>query len=291
MQRILEGLGEPEGPVALADGGVVFVEMASDRACVARTGAGGERIELCRPGGRPNGLAVDGDGDFWIAGGPADAVGRMSPQGEILGAIRDGFRWPNDLAFGPDGRLYLTDSGVRPEDMVQHGRLRADWLELDYRGEVVEIEPRDGRVLRRLARGLKFANGIAFGPDGALYYHESHTGLVYRQPLDGEPAVYANVLDRPPTDRFRGPDGMAFAEDGTLYCAIFGAGCLAVVAPGGEVVERLRIDGPAPTNVAFAEDDSGDLFVTEAREGRLLRLHVGRRGLPLHKPKLGLARR
>jgi len=283
---VVNGLHEPEGPVVLPDGDVALVQMAAAHASVSRTTPAGERRDICRPGGRPNGLALDGDGCLWVAGAPDQAVGRYTADGELRLAVRDGFDWPNDVAFGPDGLLYLTDSGITLAEMLDGSELRRDWLDLEYRGAVVQIDPREGRVLRRLATGLKFANGIAFSPAGELYFSESLTGVIYRQPLDGPAVPYAQVLDRPPTTRFRGPDGMAFAADGTLFSAVFGAGYVAVVAPGGGSVERIPLDGAAPTNVAFAEDGSGDIFVTEVQKGVLLRIAVGKPGLALRKPRL-----
>jgi gluconolactonase len=60
---------EPEGPVCLENGQVYLVEMARASACVSRTDVKGRRHEVGRPGGRPNGLTIDGDGDLWITGG------------------------------------------------------------------------------------------------------------------------------------------------------------------------------------------------------------------------------
>jgi gluconolactonase len=266
--------------------------MAAQRACVSRGTPAGERVEIIRSGGRPNGLAIDGDGCFWVAGSPARCIGRFSPQGELLMVVDGGetpFIYPNDLAFGPDGLLYMTDTGWSPDSLVHVPGQPIDFESFHYEGAVAQIDPRDGKLLRRLASGIRFTNGVAFGPDGELYFNETLTGLIYRQPLHGPAEPYANVnAGRPPGPHLKGPDGMAFAADGTLYCAVFGDSCVAVVpAGGGQVTERIVVDGNRPTNVAFAEDGSGDIFVTEVQKGVILRIPVGRAGVPLPKPRLG----
>ena len=80
----------------------------------------------------------------------------------------------------------------------------------------------------------------------------------------------------------RGPDGMAFSEDGRLWCAVFGQGDMTVLGPDGGVVERLEVAGSAPTNVAFGRPGEGRLYVVEDEHGRMEVYDVGVDGLPLH---------
>jgi gluconolactonase len=50
---------------------------------------------------------------------------------------------------------------------------------------------------------------------------------------------------------FRGPDGMAFSDDGRLWCTVYGEWQVTVLDGAGRVVERLQTKGRLPTNVAF----------------------------------------
>jgi gluconolactonase len=288
---VATGLAQPEGPVCLADGSIFLVEMDESRECLTQILDGGERRVIARPGGRPTGLAVDAGGCFWVAGGPSNSLVQLSPDGRILKTImgddEGAFLFPNDLAFGPNGLLYMTDSGMRPGEFIQGMAIRPDFFTARYEGCVLEIDPTAGRVLRRLASRLRFANGIAFGPDGALYANESLTGSIYRlTPLDEHcrAEVFSNVLPETHSDRFVGPDGMAFDVGGRLYCTIYGLQQVAVVDRSGQVGQRLQTNGGLPTNVAFTPGTSA-MLVTEVELGALEVLQAVDPGIPLHIPR------
>ena len=55
----------------------------------------------------------------------------------------------------------------------------------------------------------------------------------------------------------------------------------------GAVIERLPLDGPNPTNCAFAQTGA-TLYVTEVDKGKVEAIPVPCGGLALHRPKLGL---
>lgn len=290
---LYRGLLQPEGPVLTLDGSLVLVEMAEERACLTRFDAQGRRVEISQPGGRPTGVAVDGDGYYWVAGGPGNSLVRLSPQGQTVLTIHgDGegpFLFPNDLAFGPDGALYMTDSGMRPDEFISGLAIRGDFATARYDGCVFKIDPLAGRVLARLETGIRFTNGIAFDASGALFYAETLTARIYRHDLEGRPELFAQL---PPHDSrgFCGPDGMAFGTSGNLYCAVYGAGYVAVVSSSGELIERLVTNGDRPTNVVFGHGN-GRLLVTEVQNGCVEIIDVDDAPLQLSHPVLGGAGR
>ena len=51
------------------------------------------------------------------------------------------FLFPNDLCFGPDGALYLTDSGASLHASRRMVKFVADYMDVDYDGRVYRIEP------------------------------------------------------------------------------------------------------------------------------------------------------
>ncbi len=283
------GFSQPEGPVHLADGSLAIVEMGENRECVTLISPDGATRTVARPGGRPTGLALDGDGCLWVAGGPANSLVRLDPSGaemlRVTGSRDDAFLFPNDLAFGPDGMLYMTDSGILPRELISGLAIRSDFLTYPYRGQVVRIDPRKGVVERQLARDLRFANGIAFDGDGVLHYAETLTGRIHRQPLDEAPEVFAAMAGAAVSDRFTGPDGMAFDEDGRLFCAIYGESRIAVADPGGRPLPSLRTNGDRPTNVAFRGAERL-LMVTEVANGAVEIVPTSAAGLPLHVPRI-----
>ena len=197
----------------------------------------------------------------------------------------ESFLFPNDLCFGPDGVLYLTDSGVRIDDFAPNNQVRKDYMNVHYDGRVYRIDPLTKSV-KKIDTGLRFTNGIAFGLDGLLYVNETLTGNVYRYGwrngnISGPRELFGNVIraDAPPG--WKGPDGMAFDQNGLLYVAVFGQGDITVLGFGGEVVRRIPTSGILPTNIAFALPQEHRIHVTEYEHGQMETFSVDCDGLPL----------
>lgn len=282
---------DPEGPVAMADGSWLFVEGAADRGCVTQVSADGLGRRIVKKTGRPNGLAVDTELAIWVAESKTPSLVRLSLAGEAeviaTGCEGEPFLFPNDLCFGPDGAIYLTDSGVFIDSFAPHGKIRSDYADVDYDGRVYRIDPQTSEAAL-IDRGLRFTNGIAFGPDNRLYVNETLTGNVYRYGwLDGRVSapreLYGNVKrpDAPPG--WKGPDGMAFDKEGLLYVAVFGQGDVTVLGRDGDVVRRLETQGRLPTNVAFALPGKQAIFVTEYENAQVEIFSVNCDGMTLWK--------
>lgn len=69
-------------------------------------------------GGRPDGAAVDSEGNYWVAMFEGGRILKLSPLGDQLDEIRLPVRCPTMVAFGgADLRtLYITTAGKRPAD-------------------------------------------------------------------------------------------------------------------------------------------------------------------------------
>ncbi|MDA1296872.1 MAG: SMP-30/gluconolactonase/LRE family protein [Chloroflexi bacterium] len=291
MTIFVDGLMNPEGPVLLPDGSLCLVEMHLSRGWILWLSADGTERRVVAKTGRPNGMTLGADGTLWVA----ESVNPPSLLNVTLdGAVRvvatscagKDFFFPNDLRFGPDGMLYMTDSGVRIGDWQKAPP--AERQVTPTEGRLYRIDPAtgDGEII---GTGYEFTNGIAFGADNSLYVAATQSGLIYRHRwadgrISGEKEVFASVVDesRGPMG-FRGPDGMAFGTDGNLYVAVVGQQDVTVLGPDGGVVRRIALEGPAPTNVAFGPAGSGKLYVTEQGVGHLEVHNVETDGLPLMK--------
>lgn len=283
------GLQNPEGPVALPDGSWVIVEGGAERGCITHISADGQTKRIVKKTGRPNGLAVDADGVIWAAESKTPSLLRVTMEGkaEVVATGCDGeaFLFPNDLCFGPDGALYMTDSGVFIDNFAPNNQIRPDYMDVDYDGRVYRIDVETGQVTK-IDTGIKFTNGIAVGPDTLLYANETLTGNIYRYEwkngqISGPRILFGNVIrpDAPPG--WKGPDGMAFSADGRLYSAVFGQRDVTVLGRDGAVVERIPTMGKLPTNVAFALPGRRRIHVTEYEFGQLEAFDVPADGLPL----------
>ena len=94
----------------------------------------------------PHGIVVDEDDNLWIIdagvieGEKGNQIFKFSPQGTLLlelgepGIRGDGpgqFNEPSDLAFGPDGTLYILDGHINPDSnrRIVHMTAEGDFIE------------------------------------------------------------------------------------------------------------------------------------------------------------------
>lgn len=289
---VASGLQSPEAPVLLEDGSWLVVEMSEARGCVSHIDRDGGRRTICRTG-RPNGLALASDGSILIAESrvaailqlgrdwreTSDSWGVLADRNEAGGPML----FPNDLCFGPDGALYVTDSGLPLEAMRRDLLASSDPGSLPFDGRLYRIDPATGEV-ETVESGMGHLNGISLGPDGALYTNDTISGDVYRYEFASGSITgretFGNVIDRTLPPGFRGPDGMAHDSDGNLYVTVFNQGEIVVLDRHGQWVDRISTHGRQPTNVAFGADEKA-IYVTERETGTLQRLRALGEGAPL----------
>lgn len=288
-----DNLSAPEGPVLLPDRSWLVVEMCPGKGCITHIGTDGKsRRTICKIG-RPNGLAVDKAGIIWVAESvnpPSLVKVTMDGAAEVVLTGCDGtsFLFPNDLAIGPDGAIYLTDSGVLFNELVAPGGLiRHDFMGMAMDGRLYRIDV-EARHVEMIDSGFRFTNGLAFGPDNDLYVAETLTGMIYRYgctdgKVVGGREAFGQIIERGKGSRgFQGPDGMAFGTDGCLYVAVYGQGHIAVLGPDGTLVRRVATKGAKPTNLAFGAPGERKIYVTEDEYGVLEAIDVDTDGLPLY---------
>lgn len=286
MQVFARNLGFPEAPLVLPDGSFLFVEMSADTGWIIHVTADGQSRETIAKTGRPNGLARDSRGNIWVAETQQRALLKMQIDGsyEVFATASgsEPFLFLNDVAFAPNGELFLTDSGILHDDIVPGGQLVPNYRDLNFDGRVYRIDV-SSKTVEIVDRGFKFTNGLAFGPDGALYVAETLTGNIYRYAsrngrVVGQRELFGNVIEQFNPADLKGPDGMKFGADGNLYVCVFGQGDVTVLGRDGTVVERIKVDGALPTNLAFK---GRQIYLTEVTTGTVQVFDVETEGLPL----------
>lgn len=111
---LLEGVVRPSGIGLAPDGLTVHVGDAHTGELLSCAPDGTARRTFARvPDGAPDGLAVDADGDVWVALGPGGGIARFTPDGEL----RERYDVPgadvvSSLAFAGDDDLLVGTSGA-----------------------------------------------------------------------------------------------------------------------------------------------------------------------------------
>jgi gluconolactonase len=296
---IATGLGFPEGPVALPDGSVLFVEIAAGR--LTRVLPDGELQVIAQLGGGPNGAAIGSDGYCYVCnnggfnwrtddgftrpigeatdykGGSIQRVDLTTGKVETLYTHCDGIplHGPNDIVFDSQGGFWFTDFGKKFADRMMHG--------------AVYYARTDGAFICRRAFPVLTPNGVGLSPDGGtLYVSETETSRLWSYPvtapgeLELQPFPSPNggrlVQGLPGYQRF---DSLAVEEGGNVCVATLVRGGINVFSPGGELVEFHEAPEGYCTNICFGGQDMRTAYITLSGYGQLLAVNWPRPGLRL----------
>jgi xylono-1,5-lactonase len=258
METLARGYGLVEGPVWVSGRGLMFSDVLNGGVfCLGddgrvvpvfehRRGVGGMALHTA------GGLIVSGRNVSYkpFDGGETRVLLDRNPAEGNVGY--------NDLTTDSAGRIYVGSLGSSPVFANEPGAAPAAgdlWL-IDLDGSS-----------RRVGREIWLTNGLGFSPDGATLYHsDSAERTVWRYRVHpggdlGPKEPFVTTVDGV-------PDGLAIAEDGTIWVALAGGGHgVAVFDPAGARVDFVRIPEPMCTSVCFGGDDLRDLYVVSGSTG------------------------
>ena len=263
-------LDHPEGVTVGPDG---LVYAGGEAGQIYRVAAGGRVDELASTDGFMYGVTLDADRNVYACDFGNAAMMRISASGEISmyssGTPEQPIRVPNFAAFDDAGNLYVTDSGT--------------WGEDD--GLVFRVAP--GGATSVWTDGVpRFPNGCCLTESGdALLVVESRRRAIVRVPISDDGSAGASEIVADLTGAQ--PDGIALAEDGTMWVGCYRPDRIYRIAPDGAI--EVFADDPdgvvlnQPANIAFL----GDRIVVSSLGGwNLMAAPVGVRGLPLRYPSI-----
>jgi gluconolactonase len=275
-RRVEEGLRLPAGLRTVADGldhpeGICWCPRAQ---ALYVGGESGQLYRVPLSGGAPElvgqvaggfllGLAADAAGRIYACDVKNHRVQRFSPDGEVE-PYGDEIGYPNWPVFGPDGALYVSDSGSW--DGAEAGIVRI---------------ARGGRTERLPVPGLRFPNGMALRHK-RLYVAESTWPGVVSVPLDGGAVDPVVALERVI------PDGLAFDAEGGLWISCWQPNRILRLAPDGALTvvadDWSGIHVLSPNNLAFAGPLLDELAFPALAGDFVRAFQPGVQGMPLDYP-------
>lgn len=230
---------------------------------------------------RNMGIALAGDGTLYLCDNQGwSGAGELAFKGRML-AVRadDGgtileehtVAWdmehPNGVRIR-DGKLYVTQSVMTrvsdPSGLMVSAVYRFDLSDRDVHVTNTLDDPQIiATFLTHDPVAQYGADGIVFGPDGALYVGNFGDGQVYRITFDERGEVVANEPWAADPAQLRSTDGMIFDDDGFLYIADFSANAIGKVSPDG-VVSRLA-ESPDSDGLGGELNQPGEPIVWDGR--------------------------
>jgi len=295
---VAEGLQFPEGPIALANGDVVLVEI--QRRTLTRVKPDGRTEIIAEVGGGPNGAAIGPDGAVYITnnGGsftyhdvnginvpgatPANYMGGSIQRVDLadgtvttLYTACEGRRLegPNDIVFDKTGGFWFTDHGTSTPTGRNYGGL--------YYAKA------DGGSVSKVRWDMISPNGVGLSPDEkTVYVADTYLGRLWAFDVL-EPGVLA---DPPPFQPGRVVcnlpgyqllDSLAVEAGGKVCVATIINGGITAFDPDGST-EHFPFPDLLCTNICFGGADRRDAWVTASGTGKLYRCRWPRPGLKLN---------
>ncbi len=296
-ETVASGLRFPEGPVVMADGSIIVVEI--EKKCITRCWGGGKTEVIATPGGGPNGLAIGPDGALWVCnnggfqyhevngllipgncpddydGGRIERVDLSTYKVErVLDTVGGNpLKGPNDLVFDKAGNLYFTDHGKTYPRQRDFGGLyflargSSDAKELDFH--------------------YASPNGVGLSPDETtVFMADTMPGKMWAFDLESpgviKPATPFNggrvVATMPGLQYF---DSLAMTAAGNVCVATILNGGITTITPAGEH-SHIAFPDLLVTNIAFGGADMRDAYVTLSGTGNLIKCRWPEPGLVLN---------
>jgi len=272
-----------EGPYYDRDGGrLIFVDIIDRTGFILDPGSGGLR-KLDFP--EPVSAVIPRRTGGYIAtlASRVVTVGEDGGVGDFTVGDTNPASRSNEARTDSRGRLWL---GTMQNNI---GPNREDLPITSSIGTLHRIDA-DGRATKFLDR-IGVSNTLVWSPDDrTLYFADTRTKHINAYDFDAEAGTISNA--RPiVTDGPGGPDGSAMDEEGCIWNARWGGGCLIRYRPDGTQDRRIDLPVSQPTSCVFGGADLSTLYITSARvglqqpgelDGAVLAIQPGVKGLPCH---------
>lgn len=214
--QIVEVPGNAPEDVVVDANGAIWTGIDDGR--ILRIAPGGAPRVVGKTGGRPLGLAVTRGGQLLICDSHSGLL-RLDPDtGQIETLVTEvagrPLKFCSNVIESSDGTIYFTESTSR----FHYEHYKGAVLEATATGSLFRLDT-NGTVTT-LARGLRFANGVALTADeSALIVAETTGCRVSRYPLTNSGSGVGEPV--PLIENLPGyPDNISLAPDGRIWVAL-----------------------------------------------------------------------
>lgn len=229
-------------------------------------------------------------GNLFYTATASDLVVELAPTGTAVKSYGPfaNFDQPSDLAFGPDGLMYVavrgsnrvakvdasglvvgavgTTSGLTNPVAITFGVDGHLWVASENQNLVYEYD-RNGTFVRTIGAGsgLLVPRGIACTPGGNVYVSSAGTDRVLE--FDGTGAL---LRELGAATSLVAPARIELGADGRLWVASQNSSQVLAFDAAGDVVATLGSGTPLASPVAGARGVDGRLYVTDAAAPRIV---------------------
>jgi gluconolactonase len=256
VEVVREGFEGTEGPIALADGSILFTENRADR--IVRLGTDGSVSTYLENTGGANALALSAKGELLAVQTAPSGIAVLQPNAKVLADRFEGkpFNRPNDFALARSGDIYFSDPGAPAAAGTAPPAVppKTGFYWLDRKGKV-----------RLVADDIRRPNGVALSPDEKTVYVANTGGefvLAWTVNPDGSLAArreFAKLAGfrQAPTGPTSGADGIVVDKDGRVF--VTSTLGIEVFSPAGTALGVIALP-KQPQNIAFGGPQHAHLY-------------------------------
>ncbi|MGQ7272786.1 SMP-30/gluconolactonase/LRE family protein [Marinobacter sp. V034] len=119
--------------------------------------------------------------------------------------------------------------------------------------------------IRRVESGIGISNSLVWSPDQTrMYFADTLQRVIWVYDWDATSGEASNRRVFAATEGCGNPDGSAMDEEGCLWNARWGAGCIIRYRPDGSIDRIVDVPARCPSSCVFGGPDRKTLYVTTA---------------------------
>ncbi|MGA2595368.1 MAG: BACON domain-containing carbohydrate-binding protein, partial [Bryobacteraceae bacterium] len=193
----------------------------------------------------PQGVAVDGKGNIYIADSTDNAIKEWNAvTNAVTSLVGSGISYPAGVAVDAQGNVYFSDYG--------HNAIK-EWIAAS------------GLVNTLVSTGLNAPRGVAVDALGNVYFADSKNNAIKKWIAGSSPQVVTLV-----NSGLNTPSGVAVDGDGNVYIADTSNNAIKEWNPLNSVVTTLVSSGPkGPAGVAV--DGQGNVYIASTNANSILK--------------------